>query len=120
MSEVGEGVSIAPVPAATDELGASRALNNEYLKRHPEEVARFLAGRSAVETVSFISSATPHVAAQVLEQLNPRVAAEAVGRLSLDAARSVVTAMNPARSAPIVSGAGERGGPWCRQPRRGE
>ena len=95
-------MSIAPLPAAPDELGASRALNNEYLKRHPEEVARFLAGRSAAETVSFISSAPPHVAAQVLEQLNPRVAAEAVGRLSLDAARSVVTAMNPARSAPIV------------------
>jgi magnesium transporter len=87
---------------APEELGAARALNNEYLKRHPEEVARFLDGRSAAETVSFIAIATPHVAAQVLERLNPRVAAEAIGRLSLDAARNVIAAMNPARAAPIV------------------
>jgi len=102
VSEVGEGVTLAAATAGPDELGAARALNNEYLKRHPEEVARFLDGRSAVETVSFISIATPPVAAQVLERLNPRVAAEAVGRLSLDDARNVIAAMNPARAAPIV------------------
>lgn len=103
VSEVGEGNTLAATVALpSDELGAARALNNEYLKRHPEEVARFLDGRSAAETVSFISIATPHVAAQILERLNPRVAAEAIGRLSLDAARNVVAAMNPARSAPIV------------------
>jgi magnesium transporter len=102
VSEVGEGVTLTATATAPDELGAARALNNEYLKRHPEEVARFLDGRSAAETVSFIAIATPHVAAQVLERLNPRVAAEAIGRLTLDAARNIITAMNPARAAPIV------------------
>ncbi|HUQ41209.1 MAG TPA: hypothetical protein VM052_01790, partial [Candidatus Limnocylindrales bacterium] len=104
MSAVGEGSTLAmsgPV-SAPDELGAARALNNEYLKKHPEEVARFLDGRGPAETASLIALAPAHVAAQILERLNPRMAAEAVGRLSLEAARGVIAAMNPARAAPIV------------------
>jgi magnesium transporter len=85
-----------------DELGAARALNNEYLKRHPEEVAHFLDGRGPVEAASLIERASPEAAAKILERLNPRVAAHAIVRLSLEEARGIVTAMNPARAAPII------------------
>jgi magnesium transporter len=85
-----------------DELGAARALNNEYLKRHPEEVAHFLDGRGPVEAASLIERATPEAAARILERLNPRVAAHAVVRLTLEEARAIITAMNPARAAPII------------------
>lgn len=85
-----------------DELDSARALNNEYLKQHPDEVARFLDGRSAAETGMLISTAAPAVAGQILERLNPRVAGEALLRFSLDAARKVIAVMNPARAAPIL------------------
>lgn len=101
MSEYGEA-SIAAASAAPDELDAARALNAEYLRQHPEEVARFLDDRGPGETAALLATAVPHTAAQILERLNPRVAADALLRLSPEVARLVVTAMNPARAAPIV------------------
>ncbi|HET7700127.1 MAG TPA: magnesium transporter [Candidatus Limnocylindria bacterium] len=101
MSEYGEA-SIAGASAAPNELDAARALNAEYLRQHPEEVARFLDDRGPGETAALLATAVPHTAAQILERLNPRVAADALLRLSPEAARLVVTAMNPARAAPIV------------------
>src|SRR5206468_2395300 len=72
------------------------------LRRHPDEVARFLDGRSAGDLSSLIALAPAPVAAAILEQLNPRVAAEAIGGLELEQARALVTAMSPSRAAPIV------------------
>ena len=67
-----------------DELDSARALNNEYLKQHPDEVAHFLDGRSSAETGLLIATASPAAASQILERLNPRVAGEALLRFSLD------------------------------------
>lgn len=102
MSGSGEGSTLAAAGVVPDELDAARALNTEYLKQHPEEVARFLDGRGPAETAALIATAMPSTAAQILERLNPRVAADALLRLSPEAARLVVTAMNPARGAPII------------------
>ncbi len=102
MSGLGEANTLATAGTAPDELDAARALNNEYLKQHPDEVARFLDGRGPAETAALIATAVPLTAAQILERLNPRVAADALLRLSPEAARLVVTAMNPSRGAPII------------------
>ena len=93
---------LAAAGVVPDELDAARALNNEFLKQHPDEVARFLDGRGAAETAALIATAVPSTAAQILERLNPRVAADALLHLSPEAARLVVTAMSPARGAPII------------------
>jgi magnesium transporter len=102
VSELGEANTLATAATVPDELDAARALNSEYLKQHPDEVARFLDGRGPAETAALIATAVPLTAAQILERLNPRVAADALLRLSPEAARLVVTAMNPARGAPII------------------
>jgi len=99
----GEANAIAATGNAPDELDAARALNNEYLRQHPEEVAHFLDGRGAVETaVLVVGTSAPLAAAQILERLNPRVAAEALLMLPAEMATLIVTAMNPGRAAPIV------------------
>jgi magnesium transporter len=98
----GEANAIVASGSAADELDAARALNNEYLKQHPDEVARFLDGRGAAETAALLGAGAPSSAAQILERLNPRVAADAVLALSPETAVHVVTAMNPGRAAPIV------------------
>lgn len=102
MSQVTEANAQVPVAAVVDELDSARALNNEYLKQHPDEVAHFLDGRSSAETGLLIATASPADASQILERLNPRVAGEALLRFSLDAARRVIAAMNPGRAAPIL------------------
>jgi magnesium transporter len=102
VSGLGEAKTLAAAATVPDELDAARTLNNEYLKQHPDEVARFLDGRGAADTAALIATAVPFAAAQILERLNPRVAADALLRLSPEAARLVVTAMNPARGAPII------------------
>ncbi len=102
MSQVAEANAQVPAAAVVDELDSARALNNEYLKQHPDEVAHFLDGRSSAETGLLIATASPADASQILERLNPRVAGEALLRFSLDAARRVIAAMNPGRAAPIL------------------
>ena len=102
MSQVAEANAQVPAAGVVDELDSARALNNEYLKQHPDEVAHFLDGRSSAETGLLIATASPAAASQILERLNPRVAGEALLRFSLDAARRVIAAMNPARAAPIL------------------
>jgi len=102
VSELGQANAIASAPATPDELHVARALNNEYLKQHPDEVARYLDTRSPAETAALISGALPLTTALILERMNPRVAAEAVLRLPNDTGRYVVAAMNPARAAAVV------------------
>ena len=102
MSDHGAGSAIAASSAVAEQSDAANALANEYLRRHPDEVARFLDGRSAGDLSSLIAIAPAPVAAAILEQLNPRVAAEAIGGLELEQARALVTAMSPSRAAPIV------------------
>jgi len=102
VSELGAAHAIAAAAATADEKDAARALANEYLKRHPDEVARFLDGRSAGDTSSLIAIAPPQIAAPILEQLNPRIAAEAVSGLELEQARALIAVMTPSRAAPIV------------------
>ena len=102
MSELGQANAIASPPAAPDELHVARALNNEYLKQHPDEVARYLDTRAPAETAALISGALPQTTALILERMNPRVAADAVLRLPGDASRHVIAAMNPARAAAVV------------------
>jgi magnesium transporter len=102
VSEVGQANSLATAGAAPDELHVARALNNEYLKQHPDEVARYLDTRAAAETAALISGAVPLTTALILERMNPRVAADAVLKLPGDAARHVIAAMNPARAAAVV------------------
>jgi len=98
----GEANTLAAASTVTDELDAARALNSEYLKQHPDEVARFLDDRGPAETAALIAASTPQTAALILERLNPRVAAEAALRLGPEAAKLVITAMSPGRAAPIV------------------
>jgi len=100
------GVSpiLAAGPLGPTELDAHRALNDEYVRQHPEEVARFLDGQSAGQTVSLVAHAPAAEIAQLVERLNPRLGAEVLARLPGDVARLVLTAMNPGRAAPMVVG----------------
>jgi magnesium transporter len=110
VSGVGEANTIPAAAAGPDELHVARALNNEYLKQHPDEVARYLDTRTSAETAALIAGALPLTTALILERMNPRVAAEAVLKLPGDGARNVIAAMNPARAAAVVVSipAGER------------
>ena len=99
MSGVG---GIAASAASANELDASRALNAEYLRSHPDEVARFLETRDAQETSVLLAGALPTTTSALLERMNPRLAAQIVQVLPQDAARIGLTTMNPARSAPIL------------------
>ena len=98
----GEANARAASGSAPDELDAARALNNEYLKQHPDEVARFLDDRGAGESAALVGASTPAIAAVILERLNPRVAADAMLALPAENAILILTAMNPVRAAPIV------------------
>jgi magnesium transporter len=102
VSGVGEANTIPAAAAGPDELHVARALNNEYLKQHPDEVARYLDTRSPAETAALIAGALPLTTALILERMNPRVASEAVLKLPGDNARHVIAAMNPARAAAVV------------------
>jgi magnesium transporter len=88
-----------PGPA---ELDALRALNGEYIRQHPEEVAQFLDGRLPAETASFLAQVPPQATAQLIERLNPRIGADVVMCLPPEICRAVLTAMNPARAAPVI------------------
>ena len=65
---------MAATSSAPNELDVARALNNEYLKQHPDEVAHYLDTRSSEETAALISGALPLTTALILERMNPRVA----------------------------------------------
>lgn len=87
------------------ELETLRALNTEYLRHHPEEVAAFLNERSPEDTALLLARApTPTAAAQILERLNPRVAAEVLVLLDDVLVRAMVAVTNPVRAAPIIGG----------------
>ena len=91
-----------PRPSAAvggDELVALRALNGQYVSEHPDEVARFLDGRSPGETAALLRHALPTATAQLLERLNPRVAERPKTTWVIC---FVLTAMNPGRAAPVV------------------
>jgi len=99
---VGEANTLPAAASGPDELHVARALNNEYLKQHPDEVARYLDTRAPAETAALIAGALPLTTALILERMNPRVAADAVLRLGGDSGRHVIAAMNPARAAAVV------------------
>jgi magnesium transporter len=87
------------------ELETLRALNGEYLRHHPEEVAAFLNERSPEDTALLLARApTPTAAAQILERLNPRVASEVLMLLDDVLVRAMLAVTNPARAAPIIGG----------------
>jgi len=87
------------------ELETLRALNGEYLRHHPEEVAAFLNERSPEDTALLLARApTPMAAAQILERLNPRVAADVLALLDDVLVRAMLAVANPARAAPIIGG----------------
>jgi magnesium transporter len=110
---------LAEAPAAT-ELEARRALNAEYLRHHPEEVARFLDDRVPRETALIVHDAGPETAVQLLERLNPRVAADVLRNLPAEAAKIALRQMHPTRAAPIVASfdGNEREAVLSRLPRR--
>jgi magnesium transporter len=87
------------------ELETARALNSEYLRHHPEEVAAFLNERSPEDTALLLARApTPTAAAQILERLNPRVAADVLALLDDVLVRAMLAVTNPAKAAPIIGG----------------
>ena len=102
------------------ELEARRALNAEYLRHHPEEVARFLDERMPKETALIVHDAGPEEAVHLLERLNPRVAADVVRNLPVEAAKIALRQMHPSRAAPIVASfeAGDREAVLSRLPRK--
>ena len=106
--------------AAPSEQEARRALNTEYLRLHPEEVARFLDERMPSETALIVHDAGPEEAVHLLERLNPRVAADVLRHLPAEAAKIALRQMHPARAAPIVASfeATEREAVLSRLPRR--
>jgi len=110
---------VAEAPAPT-ELEARRALNAEYLRHHPEEVAHFLDERMPRETALIVHDAGPDAAVNLLELLNPRVAAEVVRNLPVEAAKIALRQMHPSRAAPIVASfeASEREAVLSRLPRK--
>jgi magnesium transporter len=114
-----EAAGTADVPA-TSELDARRALNAEFLRHHPEEVAHFLDARAPEETAYIVHDAGPEAAVHLLERLNPRVAAEVLRYLPAEAAKIALRQMHPARAAPIVASfeANEREAVLSRLPRR--
>lgn len=116
---LGAGVPFAEAPAAS-ELEARRALNAEYLRHHPEEVARFLDERIPRETALIVHDAGPEAAVELLERLNPRVAADVVRNLPAEAAKIALRQMHPSRAAPIVASfeTNEREAVLSRLPRR--
>lgn len=99
MSGVGEAVSAA---STANELDASRALNAEYLRLHPDEVARFLETRQPQENAVLLSGALPTTTALLLERMNPRVAAQTIESLPQQTVVVALSTMNPARAAPIL------------------
>jgi magnesium transporter len=108
VSEAIASVSLeAPPPVAeaatATELEARRALNSEYLRHHPEEVARFLDERMPRETALIVHDAGPEVAVELLERLNPRVAADVLRNMPAEAAKIALRQMHPTRAAPIVA-----------------
>ncbi|HJW50082.1 MAG TPA: magnesium transporter [Candidatus Limnocylindria bacterium] len=87
------------------ELETARALNSEYLRHHPEEVAAFLNERAPEDTALLLARApTPIAAAQILERLNPRVAADVLALLDDVLVRAILAVTNPAKAAPIIGG----------------
>jgi magnesium transporter len=110
-------VTEAPTPS---ELEARRALNTEYLRLHPDEVARFLDERMPGETALIVHDAGPEEGVHILERLNPRVAADVLRHMPAEAAKIALRQMHPARAAPIVASfeATEREGVLSRLPRR--
>ncbi len=108
MAEAAETISRVAAKALTLEdleLDTLRALNTEYLRHHPEEVAAFLDQRLPEDTALLLARApTPHAAAQILERLNPRVAAEVVLLLNDVLVRAMLAVTNPAKAAPIIGG----------------
>ena len=87
------------------ELETARALNSEYLRHHPEEVAAFLNERAPEDTALLLARApTPIAAAQILERLNPRVAADVLALLDDVLVRAILAVTNPAKAAPILGG----------------
>ena len=90
-------------PLAPTELEARRALNAQYLRHHPDEVASFLDERMPRETALIVHDAGPESAVHLLELLNPRVAAEVVRNLPVEAAQIALRQMHPSRAAPIVA-----------------
>jgi magnesium transporter len=87
------------------ELETARALNSEYLRHHPEEVAAFLNERSPEDTALLLARApTPTAAAQILERLNPRVAADVLALLDDVLVRAMLAVTNPTKAAPIIGG----------------
>jgi magnesium transporter len=93
----------APEPAAMGDAEARRALNAEYLRHHPDEVARFLDERSPGEAALIVHDAGPDAAVHILERLNPRVAAEVLRHMPAEAAKIGLRQLHPARAAPIVA-----------------
>jgi len=86
-------------------LETLRALNGEYLRHHPEEVAAFLNERSPEDTALLLARApTPTAAAQILERLNPRVAADVLALLDDVLVRAILAVANPVKAAPIIGG----------------
>ncbi len=110
---------LAETPAPT-ELEARRALNAEYLRHHPDEVARFLDERMPRETALIVHDAGPEAAVQLLERLNPRVASDVLRNLPVEAAKIALRQMHPTRAAPIVASfdESEREAVLSRLPRR--
>ncbi|HEV8230024.1 MAG TPA: magnesium transporter [Candidatus Limnocylindria bacterium] len=87
------------------ELEMARALNSEYLRHHPEEVAAILNERSPEDTALLLARApTPEAAAQILERINPRVAADVILLLNDVLVRAMLAVTNPAKAAPIIGG----------------
>src|SRR5881396_3336846 len=98
------------------ELETLRALNSEYLRHHPEEVAAFLNERSPEDTALMLARApTPSAAAQILERLNPRVAAEVLSLLDDVLVRAMLAATNPVRAAQIIGGLDPRAAEQIRE-----
>jgi magnesium transporter len=114
-----EAAGTADVPAIS-ELEARRALNAEYVRHHPEEVARFLDSREPSDTALLVHDAGPEGAVHLLERLNPRVAAEVLRFMPPEAAKIALRQMHPARAAPIVASfePNEREAVLARLPRR--
>jgi magnesium transporter len=104
-SEAIQRVAPSVVTLADLELETLRALNVEYVRHHPEEVAAFLDERSPDDTALLLARApTPTAAAQILERLSPRVAAEVLSLLDDVLVRAMLAVTNPARAASILGG----------------
>ncbi|MDX1527974.1 MAG: CBS domain-containing protein, partial [Gammaproteobacteria bacterium] len=88
---------------ATQSTAAARAITAAYIDLDPGEVAEALEPAAFDDVVAFLSSQAPSHAANVLDRMDETRAASCVLKLSDGTLRDIVSELDPARAALLLS-----------------